>query len=524
MGHPARLSDSTDVIMWLLLLVLGTVVVKVTISGPVCVCDDLYSVGDLGDVCTWFYFSCPDCQLAFAELGEDRSADWNANFPVCAAGDKQSPINLNQASAVIVSPDPGAITLNNYNSNLNSILRPVKYSLQLDYEDTQQSTTTTTTTATSTSTNATATPSTEPPSIITTEPSTDPPSIITEDYDDYEDPSSFGRKNKRNKRKRQKLKKKKNKRKSRAMFSRQDVGAPSITGGPLQDSYIFHHAEWHWGNDSSTGSEHYLEGVQYPAEIQLYHWNTNYQSYEEACNMTDGIVAISFLYSPSATDNENLDKVLNYAKNLNEDFIRSVCPASIESSVEDLIAEYFQGDSCGIDSSTTPLSIQAPLQLVDLLPVGGITPQDNFYYYEGSYTKPPCSQTVFWINYEKTIPISESQLNIFRSLFWTNHAVQIQLYDLDTETPYPIYENGTSINIEKFDNSSNFRNLQPLNIDFNPEPTQPSTTSAPLLERGFDFFGFLTEVLFPDAGRMQSRQETSTRVLSYRQFPVTGDD
>merc|ERR1711962_1167863 len=177
MGHPARLSNSTDVTMWLLLLVLGTVVVKVTISGPVCVCDDLYSVGDLGDVCTWFYFSCPDCQLAFAELGEDRSADWNANFPVCAAGDKQSPINLNQANAVIVSPDPGAITLNNYNSNL----RPVKYSLQLDYEDTQQSTTTTTTTVststttTSTSTSTNATASTEPPSIITTESSTDPP-------------------------------------------------------------------------------------------------------------------------------------------------------------------------------------------------------------------------------------------------------------------------------------------------------------------------------------------------------------
>merc|ERR1711962_844528 len=268
MGHPARLSDSTDVIMWLLLLVLGTVVVKVTISGPVCVCDDLYSVGDLGDVCTWFYFSCPDCQLAFAELGEDRSADWNANFPVCAAGDKQSPINLNQANAVIVSPDPGAITLNNYNSNLNSILRPVKYSLQLDYEDTQQSTTTTTTTVststttTSTSTSTNATASTEPPSIITTESSTDPPSSIIEEYDDYEEPSSFGRKNKRNKRKRQKLKKKKNKRKSRARarFTRQNVTAPSITGGPLQDSYIFHHAEWHWGNDSSTGSEHYLEG------------------------------------------------------------------------------------------------------------------------------------------------------------------------------------------------------------------------------------------------------------------------
>merc|ERR1711872_794007 len=118
--HPARLSDSTHLNMWLLLLVLGTVVVKVAISGPVCVCDDLYSVGDQGDVCTWFYFTCPDCQLAFAELGEDRSADWNANFPVCDAGDKQS--------------------------------------LQLDYEDTQQSTTTTTTTvSTSTTTTTTST-------------------------------------------------------------------------------------------------------------------------------------------------------------------------------------------------------------------------------------------------------------------------------------------------------------------------------------------------------------------------------
>jgi carbonic anhydrase len=129
--------------------------------------------------------------------------------------------------------------------------------------------------------------------------------------------------------------------------------------------------------------------VQYPAEIQLFHWNTKY-SYNEAISAPDGLVAISFLYEVAETDNPALDTWLSGAQRLES--------------------------SCSRSQSNTCREPLAGLNMSELLPPGGIQLSDNYFYYNGSITLPSCRENVLWINYEKTIPISETQLNILREL------------------------------------------------------------------------------------------------------------
>lgn len=163
--------------------------------------------------------------------------------------------------------------------------------------------------------------------------------------------------------------------------------------------FSFHHAVWHWGNNSKEGSEHYLNGVQYPMEVQLFHWDTKYFDYDIASTKSDGLAAVSLMYEISEEPNLQLQDLIEATKRLED-----------------------EASHMGIEFEV-PLSKGASLD--KLLPEGGLANSDNYFYYEGSLTLPrnsnttdaeDCSETVLWIVFEKKIPISESQLKAMRSL------------------------------------------------------------------------------------------------------------
>ena len=162
--------------------------------------------------------------------------------------------------------------------------------------------------------------------------------------------------------------------------------------------FAFHHAVWHWGNDSKEGSEHYLNGVQYPAEMQLYHFNTKYSSYDEAAKKPDGLAAVSFFYEISEEANPQ-------QQNLEE------AASRLADETRHMGIEFEVGYATGT--------------LDMLLPEGGIQTNDNYFHYDGSLTLPrnsnttdaeDCNEPVKWIVYEKKIPASEKQLKHFRYL------------------------------------------------------------------------------------------------------------
>ena len=167
----------------------------------------------------------------------------------------------------------------------------------------------------------------------------------------------------------------------------------------LNFRYVFHHAVWHWGNNSKEGSEHYLNGVQYPMEIQLYHFNTKYSDYDEAALKPDGLVVASFFYEMSEEPNPRLKDLIEATKRLVD-----------------------ETDHMGIEFEV-PYPKGATLDM--LLPEGGIQNTDNYFHYDGSLTLPrnsnttdaeDCNEPVKWIIFEKKIPASEKQLKHFRYL------------------------------------------------------------------------------------------------------------
>ena len=147
-------------------------------------------------------------------------------------------------------------------------------------------------------------------------------------------------------------------------------------------------------------------------ELQLFFFNENFSDYETAVLNADqtsnSLAAVSFFYEISATNNTAFDSMFTLIGTLESGlFADSV-----------LGFEVLNGDSKN-PSSVSATGLET---LGALLPEGGLQLWDNYYYYSGSRTLPrnqtaeDCTEPVLWIVYEKTIPISETQLTPFRRL------------------------------------------------------------------------------------------------------------
>ena len=71
----------------------------------------------------------------------------------------------------------------------------------------------------------------------------------------------------------------------------------------LSFRYQFEELFFHWGLDSGDrgGSEHSIGGQAFPAEIQLYGFNSQlYSNLTEARTFPGGVVAVSVMVSPGS--------------------------------------------------------------------------------------------------------------------------------------------------------------------------------------------------------------------------------
>ncbi|GAB6019748.1 Carbonic AnHydrase [Chamberlinius hualienensis] len=159
------------------------------------------------------------------------------------------------------------------------------------------------------------------------------------------------------------------------------ASTPHVTKGPIKDGsqYNLDRVVFHWGANSSYGSEHTLDYQPLPMEMQLIHYNSKYNSMSEALKHKDGVLVIAVLFVLSYEDNDNL---------------------------RDLIYPLHQVTWLDDTKCIKPFSY------LKLLP-----PNFGYYYsYNGSLTTPPCTENVQWIVFHNPVPISEYQLNEFRKL------------------------------------------------------------------------------------------------------------
>ena len=144
---------------------------------------------------------------------------------------------------------------------------------------------------------------------------------------------------------------------------------PFVTAGGLNDRYNFVQLHFHWGGDSSRGSEH-LIGFRryiikwfwkkkkkklklnllhsYAGELHIVHYNSKYGSFAEATQHSDGLAVLAVLIELGKRDNVALRHIVQQLQQIK------------------------------VDGEET--------NLLDPIPIGDLLPENtnNFYRYQGS--------------------------------------------------------------------------------------------------------------------------------------------
>uniref|UniRef100_A0A8C9XPA2 Carbonic anhydrase n=1 Tax=Sander lucioperca TaxID=283035 RepID=A0A8C9XPA2_SANLU len=162
------------------------------------------------------------------------------------------------------------------------------------------------------------------------------------------------------------------------------VGVPhlsTISGGGLPTTYKAVEFHIHWGNNERPGSEHTIDGEQYPMELHIVHMKHHYTDLTTALSDPEGVAVLGFFYERSNSANRKYDPITNA--------LRSIT----------------------ITNSNTSLP---SISLAQLIPAEqNLT---SFYRYKGSLTTPGCTEAVIWTVFENTIPLSMDQLRVFSDL------------------------------------------------------------------------------------------------------------
>jgi len=190
-------------------------------------------------------------------------------------------------------------------------------------------------------------------------------------------------------------------------FTYTDGMQPYMMGGrlPAGDVYEFLQLHWHWGSVSTQGSEHTIDGKEYPMELHLVHWNRKYGDVGTAVTKSDGLAVLGFFYEVSSSDNGNLDDMLSVVDQVRR---RQRAINNRKKS------KGKKGKKNARADATKTVVVPATIRLDQLLPSTGLP--EEYYYYQGSLTTPTCDEVVQWTVFPTTVPVSENQLNIFRTL------------------------------------------------------------------------------------------------------------
>lgn len=179
-----------------------------------------------------------------------------------------------------------------------------------------------------------------------------------------------------------------------------DGTKPTVSGGGLANVYEALQFHFHWGADSSKGSEHTVNGRMAPLELHIVNMNT-----AAGVPAQEMFTVLGVMYRVQLFDNPALTPIIDALSRIK------------------------------VSGTSTDLTTKINLQ--QLLPQG----LNQFWRYEGSLTTPTCNEVVIWTVFKETVGISERQLQAFRQLTWVDAA--------DTGSTLPLVDT--------------FRAVQPLN-------------------------------------------------------------
>nr|QPA18410.1 carbonic anhydrase IV [Sciaenops ocellatus] len=155
----------------------------------------------------------------------------------------------------------------------------------------------------------------------------------------------------------------------------------TVSGGGLPTTYKAVQFHLHWGNNGGPGSEHTIDGEQYPMELHIVHMKHHYADLTTALADPEGVAVLGFFYEESGSANRKYEPIINV--------LRSI-------------------------KSTNDNTSLVPISLAQLIP--SEQNMTSYYRYKGSLTTPSCTESVIWTLFEKPIPLNMDQLQMFSEL------------------------------------------------------------------------------------------------------------
>ncbi|XP_044303615.1 carbonic anhydrase 4-like [Varanus komodoensis] len=161
----------------------------------------------------------------------------------------------------------------------------------------------------------------------------------------------------------------------------------SISSPGLPGTYALKSFHFHWGTYMYPGSEHAIDGLQYPMELHIVHTKNN-MSEEEAKKDPEGFAVLGFFLKKSSKA-----PIVSAWKTLGKFLER--------------IPE--KGNSVNLHGE---FSLGALLNTVDT---------KTYYRYHGSLTTPDCNEAVIWTIFPEPIEIHHTVFKRFtKSMYFTN--------------------------------------------------------------------------------------------------------
>jgi len=164
-------------------------------------------------------------------------------------------------------------------------------------------------------------------------------------------------------------------------------GAGLLSGGPLTGSYTILQLHFHWGKWDKRGSEHTLDGKEFPLELHVVHTQ---DGNTDPLNTDSGLSVTGFFFEIDKFDNPALNPIVEGLKQI------TAADASIP----------FINSGFRLDQLIAPA---APVS-------NGGASSYKYSTYSGSLTTPTCNEVVHWINFLTPLKISSKQLKWFRTL------------------------------------------------------------------------------------------------------------
>jgi len=96
-----------------------------------------------------------------------------------------------------------------------------------------------------------------------------------------------------------------------------------LRNGPLQPKHVYALEQFHahWGSNEYRGSEHMVDGKSYAAELHLVFWNTQYKSFKEAMNQSDGLAVLAVFLEEGETRKNELHQICDTLKDIKYKFL-----------------------------------------------------------------------------------------------------------------------------------------------------------------------------------------------------------